>query len=111
MLTSVVTPRAGLQTHVYARSMYLGGLPVPDRLVLDLVRSLRAHGIDGTADTLEEAYRAGRSVVVLSSVDREAILRAFRDCPYGRAELRTVLLLRHEWQATAGLVGHVVPVA
>ena len=67
--------------------MLLAGLPVPDRLVLDLARSLRALGIDGTAQTLEDAHAAGRKLVTLTIVDREAILRALTDCPYGLTEL------------------------
>jgi hypothetical protein len=88
----------------------LAGLPVPDRLVLDLARSLRALGIVATAETLEDAHAAGRKLVTLTIVDREAILRALADCPYGLTELRAVLLLERKWGVTSGRVTNAAPV-
>jgi hypothetical protein len=54
---------------------------------------------------------SGHDVVALTIDDREAILRALERCPYGLAELRSVLLLEQEWRVAEGLVGHVSPVA
>jgi hypothetical protein len=88
----------------------LAGLTVPDRLVLDLARCLRLQGLNDTAETLEDAHDDGREMVALTIADREAILHALADCPYGLADLRGVLLLEHEWRVTAGLVSHAAPV-
>ncbi len=89
----------------------LAGIPVPDRLVLDLAARLRAQAVIGTAETLEDAFDAQRDVAGLTIDDREAILRALEDCPYGLADLRTVLQLEHEWRQSVGLIGHAPPVA
>jgi hypothetical protein len=85
----------------------LAGLPVPDRLVGDLVRSLRALGLDGTAETLETARGQGRTVVPLTSGDQKAILDALAGCPYGLSELRAVMLLEHRWRPSPSFVGPV----
>jgi hypothetical protein len=90
--------------------LLLAGLPVPDRLVLELAECLRLEGITDTAERLEDAHMSGRDVVALTIDDREAILHALERCPYGLAELRSVLLLEHEWRVAEGLVGHVSPV-
>jgi hypothetical protein len=84
----------------------LAGLPVPDRLALDLVRILRARGVDDTAATLDDAHAAGRRIVTLTVADREAIAAALADCPYGLAELRGVLVLQDALRPTAVLVRH-----
>ena len=84
--------------------MLLAGLPVPDRLSLDLARILRAQGHLATAATLEYAHETGRRFVALTARDRELILQALSDCPFGLAELRDVVRL------TAGLVRHAAPV-
>jgi hypothetical protein len=51
----------------------LAGIPVADRLVLDLARRLRNAELIDTAETLEDAY-AERRVVALAITDREAIV-------------------------------------
>jgi hypothetical protein len=84
--------------------VFLAGLPVPDRLSLDLARILRAQGHHATAATLEYAHETGRRFVALTARDRELILQALADCPFGLAELRDVVRL------TAGLVRHAAPV-
>jgi len=81
----------------------LAGLPVPDRLVRDLVRSLGALGRDGTAEALETARRHGRTIVRLTRADQEAILAALSGCPYGLSELRAVTLLEHQWRPSPPL--------
>lgn len=83
----------------------LAGLPVPDRLVIELARCLRMDGSHDTAATLEDAYANERAIVALTVSDTEAILRALPYCPYGLSELRGVLLLEHEWRKE-GLVSH-----
>ncbi len=90
--------------------MHLAGLPVPDRLVLQLAQCLRTEGLNDTAEILEDAYDEERDVVALTIADREAIVRALEYCPYGLSELRGVLLLEHEWRL-AELVSHAPPVA
>jgi hypothetical protein len=85
--------------------VFLAGLDVPDRLVLELARCLRLQGHLDTARTLEDACQAERDFVPLTVVDREAILRALDECPYGLADLRGVLTMEHAWRVSA-LVGH-----
>lgn len=82
----------------------LAGLPVPDRLVLELAQCLRTEGIQDTAETLEDACDNERDIVSLTISDREVILRVLEYCPYGLAELRSVLLLEQEWRPAEGLV-------
>ena len=86
--------------------MLLAGLPVPDRLVLELARCLRTEGLQDTAAILEDACDNERDIVSLTISDREAISRALEHCPYGLSELRGVLLLEHEWRVAVGLVSH-----
>src|SRR6476646_7251848 len=52
--------------------MLLAGLPVPDRLVLELAQCRRTEGLNDTAEILEDAYDDERGVVVLTIPDREA---------------------------------------
>lgn len=85
--------------------MLLAGLEAPDTLVAELARLLRMKGLDETAETLEEALGDERALVALSAADREGILLALEDCPYGLAELRSVAALQHEWGPEAALVG------
>jgi hypothetical protein len=75
----------------------LAGLEAPDTLVADLAGLLRARGLDEVADTLESALADGTTVVTLEPADRDAILRALEDCPYGLAELESVVLLQSTW--------------
>jgi hypothetical protein len=84
--------------------MMLAGVPVPDRLALDLARLLRDTGLDSTAAALEEAYDQERAVVALTILDREAILRVLDDAPEGLGELRGVLMREHLWRQEQGLV-------
>ena len=49
----------------------LAGLPVQDRLVVELAQCLRMAGLDDTAGTLEEACADKRSIVALTSSDRK----------------------------------------
>ena len=91
--------------------MLLAGLPVPDRLVLELAQCIRTEGLNDTAEILEHAYDEKRNMVALTISDREAILHALEYCPYGLSELRSVLLLEHEWRLAEGLVSHAPPVA
>lgn len=85
--------------------MFLAGLDVPDTLVLELARSLRAQGHTDTATTLEDSCHAERQFVPLTGADREAILRALDECSYGLADLRGVLKMEHAWRAST-LVGN-----
>jgi hypothetical protein len=89
--------------------VFLAGLDVPDRLVLDLARCLRGQRLVESAETLEDAYDSRREFVPLALADREAILRALEHCPYGLAELRSVLTLEHAWRVSSGLVTHASP--
>ena len=63
-------------------------------------------GLNDPAETLEDAYADECGTVALTISDREAILRALDDCPYGLSELHSVLLLEHEWRQAEGLVSH-----
>lgn len=76
-------------------AMYLAGIPVPDRLVLELARRLRDAGFDDTAEVLEGAYDREARIVALDIGDREAILRTLEDPPAGLEELRATLLQEH----------------
>jgi hypothetical protein len=91
--------------------VFLAGLQVPDRLVLELARCLRGQGLVESAETLEDAYDNQREFVPLTSSDREAILRALEECPYGLAELHGVLTLEHAWRVDSSLVSCVPPSA
>jgi uncharacterized protein (DUF1778 family) len=84
-------------------SVMLAGIPVDDRLVLELAGRLRDAGFDDTAATLEDAYDTERRVVALTVPDREAIVRVLDDPPDELAELRGVLLRKHEWRVHEGL--------
>ena len=53
---------------VYARSMFLAGVPVDDKRVLTLAAKLRDAGLDDTAERLETAY--DRETAVLALLDR-----------------------------------------
>jgi hypothetical protein len=78
--------------------MMLAGVDVPGNLVLELAGLLRDGGFMDTADTLEHAYDSERRIVALSIASREAILRVLDDPSEGLAELRGVLLQKHEWR-------------
>jgi hypothetical protein len=84
--------------------VFLAGLHVPDTLLLELARCLRAQGHADTATTIEESRDAEREFVPLTSVDREAIFHALEECSYGLADLRGVLAMEHAWRDSS-LVG------
>jgi hypothetical protein len=84
--------------------MVLAGIPVPDRLVLELVGRLRDAGFEGTAARLDGAYDREARILALTIASREAIIRALEDCPDGLGELRAVLTKEHEWRKREGLV-------
>jgi hypothetical protein len=67
------------------------GIPVDDRLLLELSSRLRDAGLDDAAETLEDAYYAERRVAALTIPDREAILRVLEDCPDEFAELARIM--------------------
>ena len=75
--------------------MMLAGIPVRDRLVLEIARRLRESGDDRLGETLERAYDAVKTEVGLTIENREAILRALDDPPDELSELRSVLLTEH----------------
>ena len=82
--------------------MFLAGLPIPDRLVLELARRLRNADELEIADKLEHAWRLETTTVALETHDREAILRLLADGPEELAELRAVLLQEHERRRAGG---------
>jgi hypothetical protein len=88
----------------------LSGLEAPDTLVVELAQLLRTKGLEETAERLERALD-DHEPVVLDPADREAILLALEDCPYGLAELQSVVLLQHEWGAESALAGQASQVA
>lgn len=83
--------------------VFVAGISVADRLILELARRLREAGFDGTAEVLERAYDRQVRIVALDIVDREAILRVLEDGPDELAELRAVLLQEHVWRQAHGL--------
>jgi hypothetical protein len=103
---ALTTPgaRRGYSLAAGPPDVYGVGIPVDDRLVLDLARRLRDADLLATAAVLEDAYDAEPRVAALTITDREAILRVLEDAPEGLAELRGVLLKEHEWRVREGLV-------
>ena len=83
----------------------LAGIPIRDQEVLELARRVREGGFVDVAEKLQNAHGAETTVLALSIVDRESILRTLDDPPSdGLAELRAVLLVEHEWRVHEGLV-------
>ena len=78
--------------YIRPTNMYLVGIPVPGRLVLELARRLRDAELVETAERLEGAYDREARIVALEISDREGILRTLEDRPAGLKELRAVLL-------------------
>ena len=78
--------------------MWLAGIPVADRAVLQLAASLREAELVDTAERLERAYDREARIVALDIPDREAILRVLEDCPEELAELLATLLQEHVWR-------------
>jgi len=85
-------------------AIYLAGIPIPARLVLELARALRDAELVDTAERLEGAYDREARIVALEISDREAILRALEDPPAGLEELRAVLLHEHVGRQREGLI-------
>ncbi len=81
----------------------LAGIPVQDRLVLELARRLREIDEIDTAEALERAYDAEQRIVALTVPDREAILWALDDAPDGLTGLRAVLFKEQTWRIQNGL--------
>jgi hypothetical protein len=88
----------------------IAGLEAADTLVAELARLLRANGLETTAGRLEEALAEGTTPVALDADEREAILLALEDCPYGLAELESVVLLQSEWRREPALAGQATSV-
>jgi hypothetical protein len=63
--------------------MMLAGIPVLDRVIVDIIRGLRQAGFDSTGEALDLAFAAEQRVAALTILDREAILRVLEDCPSG----------------------------
>jgi hypothetical protein len=84
-------------------NMFLAGIPVPDRLVLELARRLRDAALRDTAERLEGAYDREARIVALEVSDREALLRVLEDAPAGLDQLRGVLLQDAVWMRREGL--------
>ena len=75
--------------------MWLAGIPVADRAVLQPAGSLReAELVD---ERLERAYDREARIVALDITDREAILRVLEECPEELLELRATLLQERIW--------------
>ena len=85
-------------------SIYLSGIPIPARLVLELARRLRDTELVDTAERFEGAYDRQARIVALEVSAREGILRALEDPPAGLEELRAVLLHEHVGRQREGLI-------
>ena len=85
-------------------AIYLAGLPIPARLVLELARVLRDTELVDTAERFEGAYDRQARIVALEVSDREGILRALEDPPASLEELRAVLLHEHVGRQCEGLI-------
>lgn len=82
--------------------MFLAGVDVPDRAVLDLARRLRNVEHVTLADKLEDAWRANDSTIALETQDREALLTILDDAPAELTRLHSVLLQEHERKLGGG---------
>jgi hypothetical protein len=80
--------------------VFLAGLPIPDRLVLDLARMVDDEELE---TRLRSALAHDVKVLALESDERETILAALDDPPAGLEELRAVLLQEHVWRQAEGL--------
>ncbi len=94
---------AGPRTCVRSFVIWLAGIPVPDKAVLQLAASLREAELVGTAEVLEGALDREARIVALDVPDREAILRVLEECPEELVELRATLLREHVWRRREGL--------
>ena len=84
--------------------MWLAGIPVADKTVLQLATTRREAELVDTAERLEHAYDREARIVALDVPDREAILRVLEECPEGLLELRATLLQERVWLQREGLV-------
>ena len=82
--------------------MWLAGIPVADKAVLQLAASLREAELVDTAERLERAYDREARIVALDVPDREAILRVLEECPDELLELRATLLQERVWLQREG---------
>ena len=82
--------------------MFLAGLPVPDKLILELAQLLRDNDSEETAERLENAYDNQVKLLALSIGEREDIILALDDPPDGLEELRGVLLSEHTARIRGG---------
>jgi hypothetical protein len=80
--------------------MFLAGIPVPDKLVLELARLVDD---DDLETKLRSALGRDIKVLALETDERETILVALVDPPAGLEELRAVLLQEHVWRQAQGL--------
>ena len=83
--------------------MWLAGIPVADKAVLQLAASLRDAELIATAERLERAYDREARIVALDIPDREAIFRLLEDCPEELVGLRATLFQEHVWRQAQGL--------
>ena len=87
---------------IYGRRVFLAGVDVPDRTILDLARRLRDADHVTLADKLEAAWRSDDSTIALETADREALLAILGDPPAGLARLQAVLIQEHERKLGGG---------
>jgi hypothetical protein len=80
--------------------MFLAGVPVPDRLVLELARLVDDEDLE---TKLRGAHGREIKVLALETDERETILTTLVDPPAGLEELRAVLLQEHVWRIREGL--------
>ena len=80
--------------------MFLTGVNVPDRLVLELARRVDYEDLQ---TTLRSVLARDIHVLALEVHERDMILRALEDPPAGLEELRAVLLQEHVWRQREGL--------
>ena len=74
-------PFARARTCVRSSVMWLAGIPVADRAVLQLAVSLREAELIFAAERLKRAYDLEARIVALDIPDREAILRVLEEAP------------------------------
>ena len=85
--------------------MMIAGVAVSESDVRELIVLLRSAGLDAVATKLDRDAEVEAHMFNLTTVDREAILRALDDPPTDMlAGLRGVLLRDHEWFQHEGLV-------
>ena len=83
--------------------MFLAGIPVADRLVLELARLVDDEHLE---TKLRGALGRDVKVLALEFDERDAILAALEDPPAGfeeLEELRATLLQEHAWRRREGL--------